>query len=381
MANKFVFSSESVGEGHPDKVADLISDSVLDACLAQDRFSRVACETMVKSNMVILAGEITTKAKLNYEAIVRAAIRDIGYVNSDDVFHADTVFINNYLTRQSPEARRLFALVQAGIDSSDPINFAPYYAMRVAPGVSGAPLPARAVVAWNTTGDPMVPAGTGYAFARAAGALPFLPPSFAVTHAAWAEYATPQALYDALGGKTPNQVLIDTHTLEGVARLERTRGGARCSPNYKPSALCVSPPAASECARAIADADWLAEGANAWDAAHPAVPLRLARVADLRVTDPPSLGRAWAPRIAGAPFAPDAAGWRGSAPLLGVLDAYIQPGGQHVFVNGDPCKAFDDVVYHDGLLVRFLATQGKDLYVLSHPTTHRCLERETCPFD
>lgn len=103
MAKTFVFSSESVGEGHPDKVADLISDSVLDACLAQDRTSRVACETMVKSNMVILAGEITTRAKLNYESIVRAAIRDIGYTNSDDVFHADTVFINNYLTRQSPD--------------------------------------------------------------------------------------------------------------------------------------------------------------------------------------------------------------------------------------------------------------------------------------
>jgi S-adenosylmethionine synthetase len=103
MANSFVFSSESVGEGHPDKVADLISDSVLDACLTQDRHSRVACETMVKSNMVILAGEITTNAKINYEAIVREAIRDIGYVNSDDVFHADQVFINNYLTRQSPD--------------------------------------------------------------------------------------------------------------------------------------------------------------------------------------------------------------------------------------------------------------------------------------
>jgi S-adenosylmethionine synthetase len=103
MSNSFVFSSESVGEGHPDKVADLISDSVLDACLAQDRHSRVACETMVKSNMVILAGEITTKARLNYEAIVRAAIREIGYVNNDDVFHADQVFINNYLTRQSPD--------------------------------------------------------------------------------------------------------------------------------------------------------------------------------------------------------------------------------------------------------------------------------------
>jgi S-adenosylmethionine synthetase len=103
MAKSFVFSSESVGEGHPDKVADFISDSVLDACLAQDKFSRVACETMVKSNMVIVAGEITTKAKLNYETIIRDAIRDIGYTNNDDVFHADQVFINNYLTRQSPD--------------------------------------------------------------------------------------------------------------------------------------------------------------------------------------------------------------------------------------------------------------------------------------
>jgi S-adenosylmethionine synthetase len=103
MSKSFVFSSESVGEGHPDKVADLISDSVLDACLAQDPTSRVACETMVKSNMVIIAGEITTKAKLNYEDVVRAAIRDVGYVHADDVFHADSVFINNYLTRQSPD--------------------------------------------------------------------------------------------------------------------------------------------------------------------------------------------------------------------------------------------------------------------------------------
>jgi len=103
MANQFVFSSESVGEGHPDKVADSISDSVLDACLEQDPKSRVACETLVKSNCVVLAGEITTSAKLNYESIVRDAIREIGYVNNDDVFHADSVFISNVLTKQSPD--------------------------------------------------------------------------------------------------------------------------------------------------------------------------------------------------------------------------------------------------------------------------------------
>ncbi len=103
MSTSFVFSSESVGEGHPDKVADLISDSVLDACLAQDPSSRVACETLVKSNQVAIAGEITTKAKINYEEVVRAAIRDIGYTNADDVFHADQVFITNWLTKQSPD--------------------------------------------------------------------------------------------------------------------------------------------------------------------------------------------------------------------------------------------------------------------------------------
>jgi len=103
MSNSFVFSSESVGEGHPDKVADLISDSVLDACLEQDMTSRVACETLVKSNQVVIAGEITTGAKINYEQVVRAAIREIGYTNDDDVFHADKVFIHNLLTRQSPD--------------------------------------------------------------------------------------------------------------------------------------------------------------------------------------------------------------------------------------------------------------------------------------
>jgi S-adenosylmethionine synthetase len=101
MSNSFVFSSESVGEGHPDKVADLISDSVLDACLEQDPSSRVACETLVKSNMVVIAGEITTNAKFSYERVVRDAIKDVGYTHDDDVFHHDRVFINNYLTKQS----------------------------------------------------------------------------------------------------------------------------------------------------------------------------------------------------------------------------------------------------------------------------------------
>jgi S-adenosylmethionine synthetase len=103
MSKRFIFSSESVGEGHPDKVADTISDAVLDACLAQDKNSRVACETYVKSNIAVVGGEITTKAKLDVPAIARAAIREIGYVNDDDVFHADKVFVNVILTQQSPD--------------------------------------------------------------------------------------------------------------------------------------------------------------------------------------------------------------------------------------------------------------------------------------
>ncbi len=103
MSKRFIFSSESVGEGHPDKVCDTISDAVLDACLAEDKRSRVACETYAKSNVVVVGGEITTRAKLDYAAIAREAIRDIGYVNDDDVFHADKVFVNLYVTTQSPD--------------------------------------------------------------------------------------------------------------------------------------------------------------------------------------------------------------------------------------------------------------------------------------
>jgi S-adenosylmethionine synthetase len=103
LSNRYIFSSESVGEGHPDKVADTISDAVLDACLTQDKFSRVACETYVKSNVVIVGGEITTKARLNVEQIARESIREIGYVNDDDVFHADRVFVNLLLTQQSAD--------------------------------------------------------------------------------------------------------------------------------------------------------------------------------------------------------------------------------------------------------------------------------------
>lgn len=112
MSRRYVFSSESVGEGHPDKVCDTISDAVLDACIRQDRHSRVACETYAKSNIVIVGGEITIPnlpeqkplaAVLPINKIVRETVREIGYVNEDDVFHADKIDIQNIITKQSPD--------------------------------------------------------------------------------------------------------------------------------------------------------------------------------------------------------------------------------------------------------------------------------------
>src|SRR5688572_19006021 len=103
MSKNYIFSSESVGEGHPDKVCDTISDAVLDACLDQDKYSRVACETYAKCNLVVVGGEITTKARLDFSAIAREAIRGIGYTHDDDVFHADKVLIMNAITSQSAD--------------------------------------------------------------------------------------------------------------------------------------------------------------------------------------------------------------------------------------------------------------------------------------
>jgi S-adenosylmethionine synthetase len=103
MSRRYIFSSESVGEGHPDKVCDTISDTILDACLQDDPHSRVACEVYAKSNIVVVGGEITTKSNPDYASLVRKSIRDIGYVNDDDIFHADKVFVMNIITTQSPD--------------------------------------------------------------------------------------------------------------------------------------------------------------------------------------------------------------------------------------------------------------------------------------
>jgi S-adenosylmethionine synthetase len=102
----YTFTSESVSEGHPDKVCDYIADSILDAHLAQDPASRVACEVLCKEEHVILAGEITSEAEVDLEAVVRTAIREIGYVDGDQPFRADAVRIQSFVTQQAGEISR-----------------------------------------------------------------------------------------------------------------------------------------------------------------------------------------------------------------------------------------------------------------------------------
>ncbi|SMY36686.1 S-adenosylmethionine synthase [Photobacterium malacitanum] len=110
---KHLFTSESVSEGHPDKIADQISDAVLDAILEQDPKARVACETYVKTGMVMVGGEVTTSAWVDIEEITRETVREIGYVHSDMGFDANSCAVLNTIGKQSPD-------INQGVDKADP---------------------------------------------------------------------------------------------------------------------------------------------------------------------------------------------------------------------------------------------------------------------
>jgi S-adenosylmethionine synthetase len=112
MSNWHLFTSESVSEGHPDKIADQISDAILDAILTQDKKARVACETLVKTGMVILAGEVTTEAWVDAEAVVRQTIKEIGYNSSEMGFDWESCAVLSAIGKQSPD-------IAMGVDESE----------------------------------------------------------------------------------------------------------------------------------------------------------------------------------------------------------------------------------------------------------------------
>jgi len=103
MTDTFIFTSESVSEGHPDKLCDAVSDAIVDAALEQDPHSRVACETLAKTGMIMLAGELTTQANIDFESIVRKTVVDIGYDSSEVGFDGNTCAVVNALGQQSPD--------------------------------------------------------------------------------------------------------------------------------------------------------------------------------------------------------------------------------------------------------------------------------------
>src|SRR5881275_1712794 len=118
--NEYLFTSESVTEGHPDKVADQISDGVLDAVLRDDPYGRVACETLVNTGLVVVSGEITTTTYVDIPAVVRATIRKIGYVDADLGFSADSCAVLNAIDKQSPDiAQGVDKALEARADASD----------------------------------------------------------------------------------------------------------------------------------------------------------------------------------------------------------------------------------------------------------------------
>jgi hypothetical protein len=333
------------------------------------------------------------------------------------------------LTRQAPELRRFLSLAQGVIDPADPISYAPYYALKPMTDPAGQRIAPHAMLSLNTIGDMNVPLNAGIAQARAAGALPFLRPDQAESYPEYRDYVTPRALFDALGGRTPNQDLIDRHVIEGITRLARhpSAAGCRASANAAPataswidfkgevracypsgctadseassdtrvcfsntrcdvaSGNCVPQElSAATCDEALWDSDDLDEGKQRYLEQASAVPHRLARLT--ASAQDAALETVWAPRLQGIPYASDGAGYQPQkAPegrLTALLNAYIVPQGEHTFINGEPCQSFDHGTYLGNVVARFFQSDGTDLYYLSHPASHHCMATAdpSCPY-
>ncbi len=325
------------------------------------------------------------------------------------------------LVRQTPALRRFLGLAQAALDPGDPISFAPFYALSPMTDPFGNVIEPHACFTLNTIGDQNVPLNSGIAFARATGALPFLRPEQAALYPHYLDFVTPQALFDALGGRTPNQELVERHVVEGIAALARHEAGPECaaSQNARPAGATFLDPdgettlcypsgcteateassdtrvcysgqrcnfatgacvprelGATTCEEALFDADDLDEGQHRYFEQRAAVPHRLARLTASAHTL--GVDAVWAPRLDGQPFSSDESAYvPRPAPegrLTALLDAYTVPAGEHTFVNGDPCQAFDHGTYLTNLVARFFRSDGTDLHYLSHPASHTCLK-------
>lgn len=320
--------------------------------------------------------------------------------------------------RQTPPLRRFLQLAQVALEPGDPVSFAPYYAIRQMTDPFGKPIEPHAVLTINTIGDMNVPLNSGIAFARATGALPFLRPDQLAKYPEYADYVTPEALFDALGGKTPNQDLIETDVVEGITALARhpaqpacaTSANAALNGTYsngdeeplecypagcatadvecvgnaycdETADRCLPPPVGQlVCDEALYDADDLDEGAQLYFEQSAVVPHRLVRYTASAVSS--SVDTVWEPRLNGVPFGPDGP-WTPDANrrVTGLLDAYVVPQGVHTFVNGNPCESFDTGTYLTNLVARFFQTDGTDVYYLSHPSTHHCLATDVTSCD
>ncbi len=319
--------------------------------------------------------------------------------------------------RQTPSLRRFLQLAQIALEPGDPVSFAPYYAIKPMTDPFGEVIEPHAVLTVNTIGDMNVPLNSGIAFARATGALPFLRPDQHAKYPEYADYVTPSALFEALGGKTPNQDLIDNHVIEGITVLARHPAGPECATSanaaldgsYQTTAgetlacfpagcvadtsickggsfcdetldQCVPNPNGLErCEEALFDADNLDEGKHQYFEQASPVPHRLVRYT--RSATDTSVDEVWSPRLLGAPFGDDGA-WTPKDRVTGLLDAYVVMQGVHTFVNGNPCESFDTGTYLTNLVARFFQTDGRDVYYLSHPESHHCLAlgAHTCDY-
>ncbi len=318
--------------------------------------------------------------------------------------------------RQTPSLRRFLQLAQVALEPGDPISFAPYYAVKQMTDPFGNPIEAHAVLTINTIGDMNVPLNAGIAFARATGALPFFHPDAAAKFPEYADYVTPSALYDALGGKTPNQDLIDKHVIEGVTALARHPAGPTCidtgnaaidgtyltldgetracfpagcatmgvecvgsSHCDETADKCVpNAPSIERCEEALFDADDLDESTALYAEQAAPVPHRLVRYT--QKATPETIASVWAPRLLGVPRSEDGGWVPDGRRVTGLLDAYVVPEGTHTFVFGNPCENWDNGTYLTNLVARFFQTDGTDVYYLSHPKTHLCLAKGNCVY-